>query len=207
MRFQSLIADFKGKQKGPLDKKVGKILLGTGVVAIWVVALAYGVGAAMRYESTPGRAASNVPPLGPSQEREWTSVMVAHPQCPCTTASLRALRSVMAKHSGVLSCRIVFAGARPADVSKNMEVANSIPGATVEWMKADEAERVYHAYTSGQTFIYRPSGQLAFSGGITPGRGVDQPRYALDLFSTIFSERGQMRETPVFGCQIGEPEN
>ncbi len=109
----------------------------------------------------------------------------------------------MAKYSSKFACRIVFVGQRPAEETANMEIASSIPGARIEWISADDAQQKYHAFTSGQTFVYKRSGALAFSGGVTPGRGVDQPMFALGLFDAILEGTLAKKEGPVFGCSLG----
>lgn len=129
-------------------------------------------------------------------------VLVSHPLCPCTAVSLKALRAVVADHKGELACKVVFAGEKPREASEGMQTAAAIPGAEIEWTTAEQVEAKYGTYTSGQTFLYSPSGRLVFSGGVTPGRGVDQPRYAIDLFDHMMTSGEATKPTPVFGCAL-----
>jgi hypothetical protein len=156
----------------------------------------------MRYDATPGRAASAVPRLSVDGERDWTVVMVAHPHCPCTATSLKALRQVVAVHGEEMATTVVFANEGKVEKSVNLELAQAIPGAKIVWMSAKDAEEKYHSYTSGQVFVYASTGELAFSGGITPGRNADQPRFALQLFDGIFAGNPERRKYKVFGCKL-----
>jgi hypothetical protein len=186
---------------------LGKRVVWIGIGVIWVAALVVCMDWAMKYESTPGRAASRAPLETPKAGDRWTVVVVAHPLCPCTAASLRALRALAAKHSDELKCEVVFAGDRPVEPSDSMRTADVIATAKVRWMTAQKAEEEYGTYTSGQAFVYDPNGKLVYSGGLTPGRGVEQPRYALELFDNILARGQATKPTPVFGCALREKQD
>jgi hypothetical protein len=128
--------------------------------------------------------------------------MIVHPYCPCSKASLRALHEVAARYPGKLKVEIVFAWDGERTQSNNVFLAERVPGAIVSWITPAEAQKKFGTYTSGQVLAYSPDGRLAFSGGITPGRGVDQPRYARDLFELVLS--GERSDSPVYGCPLQE---
>lgn len=172
------------------------------VGVVWLGAVAWGIHATMSYESTPGKTATTPRVQLASHESKWSIVMVAHPMCPCTAASLKALKAVVAEHRDAVECKVVFVGGRPESVSQNMQLADQIGTASIEWVSEEEAAESYGAFTSGQTFVYGPEGDIAFSGGITPGRGVDQPQFAVKLFRSLFAGKAAGSSVPVYGCGL-----
>ncbi|HYH83994.1 MAG TPA: hypothetical protein VEX60_00840 [Pyrinomonadaceae bacterium] len=173
-----------------------------------------GVGTAFlwNYESRPGlaAAASDSWPTDSRIQRaadRATLVMLAHPRCPCTRASIGELSRLMTQARGRLTAYVIFV--KPPNFSDGWEQtdlltsAAAIPGVTI--VRDDggvEASR-FHAATSGQTILYDSEGKLLFSGGITSARGHagdNAGRTAIvSLLTTGGAEQG---ETPVFGCPL-----
>jgi hypothetical protein len=118
---------------------------------------------------------------------------------------LKALKEVAAKHEGALKVEIVFAGEHPGEATANMKLAAGIPGAEARWVTAKEAARQFDAHTSGQTFVFH-HGRQVYAGGITPSRGTDQPRFALEIFDGLLGGNPLGTGLPVFGCPLGEPQ-
>jgi hypothetical protein len=89
-------------------------------------------------------------------------------------------------------------------------MAEAIPGVTVVDDAGDKLAHAFQAKTSGDVVVYRPSGELAFAGGITDGRGHEGESAGRDAVfgllhgSTSTSERILSR---VFGCPIEAPTN
>ena len=158
----------------------------------------------MQFETTPGRASAKQPELSASPNHQWTCVVIAHPHCPCTAASLKAIRSLAAGHKDEISVRTVLVSDQRDLESPNYRLAIAIPGGTAEWLTITHALERYDAHTSGQVFIFSSSGKLAYSGGVTPARGIDQPRFAAQLFERIKASDGALESYPVFGCPLGE---
>src|SRR6267378_2611430 len=79
----------------------------------WLSLVAVGLGFLWGYENTPGIAAES-PKHWPSASRiqlapdRATLVMLAHPHCPCTRASIGELASIMAHSQGRLSAYVLF---------------------------------------------------------------------------------------------------
>src|SRR5688572_4764193 len=173
-------------------------LVGVGLWLIW------------GYQNTPGIAAA--PPLQwpthslmkPAQDQA-TLVMLAHPHCPCTRASIGELASIMAHSQGRLSAYVLFV--KPAGFSDDWEKtdlwqsASNIPGVKVIPDGEGNEARLFHAATSGQTVLYDRDGRLLFSGGITGSRGHfgDNAGQAA-VVSFVNSEVPDQTETLVFGC-------
>jgi hypothetical protein len=154
--------------------------IGIAAFGGWILLVGSGLGVLVSFENSPGVAES--PAIWwPSDSRivraenRATLVMLAHPHCPCTGASLRELELLMARLSGRLLAHVLFvepAGA-PADWEKSdlWDQAAAIRDVHVAWdIGGVEASR-FRASTSGHVVVYSAQGKLLFNGGITPSRG------------------------------------
>ena len=185
---------------------------GTAVVAIgWAAAVAIGLAGLLNYESAPGTVA-NVPKAWPASGISLsadglTLVMLAHPHCPCTRASVGELAEVMARVKGKATAYVLFAkpegaGADWDDTSLRRSAA-AIPGVTV-LSDADSVEaRRFGAETSGHTLLFAPDGRLLFSGGITQSRGhAGDNAGASAIVSLVHNQKADHATTFVFGCSL-----
>src|SRR5689334_13049963 len=92
--------------KGALRSRVTFV----GGVLLWAGVVLYGARTLLNYENTP----ANAPSRWPSGSRivrpnfKFTLVMLAHPNCPCTRASLAELDILLAKLHGKLAAFVVF---------------------------------------------------------------------------------------------------
>ena len=148
--------------------------------AAWVSMIAVGLGLLWAYENAPGPAATP-PAHWPSDSRihlatdRATLVMMTHPHCPCTRASIGELARLMAQAQGRVTAYALFL--KPAGSYDDWEKtdlwqsAASIPGVNVVVDDGGVEARRFHAVTSGQTVLYDAEGRLLFSGGITGSRG------------------------------------
>src|SRR5437868_15428955 len=115
-------------------------LLSRLLVFVWGVAIVSGLARLWRYESTPGPVVTP-PTQWPAacglirRPDRATLVMLAHPRCPCTRASLRELAQVMAHRARPLTAYVIFY--KPKNASLDWEKtslyhqAAAIPGVTV----------------------------------------------------------------------------
>src|SRR5258706_13460055 len=147
--------------------------------AAWILMIAVGLTLLWRYENASGPAAA--PPsqwplasgIHLATDRA-TLIMLAHPHCPCTRASIGELARLMAQAQGRVTAYALFV--KPAGSSDDWENtdlwrnAAGIPGVNAVVGDVVEAQR-FHAATSGQTVLYDAEGRLLFSGGITRSRG------------------------------------
>src|ERR1043165_4499203 len=118
-----------------------KNILRTSVLGTaWVVALIASARLLLSYESTPGEVGSV--PSGwprtsqiPAPTDEAVLVMVAHPRCPCTRASMAELKKIMTHVQGKLDAYVLFL--KPSgsgsdwDDTTLFRMANGIPGVKV----------------------------------------------------------------------------
>ena len=193
---------------GGRKRKISLLVL-TGV---WLAVIGLCMGLIERYTAAPGDAgtppgqwpAASRIPLDPQRP---TLVLFAHPQCPCTEATMGELNQLMSRVPGRVSAQVWFL--KPENTAAGWtntslwRAAAAIPGVTVHEDRAGFEAGLFHAQTSGQTLLYGPDGRLMFQGGITIARGHagDNPgRSALaDLVTGQLTNRVQ---TPVYGCSL-----
>jgi len=138
-----------------------------------------------------------------------TIVMLAHPHCPCTRASLAELAVLMNRIGDRANAHVLFV--RPPHVGEDWEqtdlwrTAARIPGVTVRTdVDGAEAKR-FAAATSGQTVVYDDDGRLVFEGGITGSRGHEGDNAGLlRIISLVNRGRADGDKSPVYGCPLGD---
>jgi hypothetical protein len=166
----------------------------------------------LRYSATPGRLAT--PPLRwpanalirPKPGRP-TVLVFAHPQCPCTDATMGELSVIMARARGGVDAYVLLYAPRTESSqftqTRLMRDAESIPGVhPIEDADGAESSR-FGASTSGQTLLYDAHGALLFNGGITASRGHSGGNYGIDaILSLLDTGTAARRTAPVFGCSL-----
>jgi hypothetical protein len=181
-------------------------------VSIWLMAASGGLWVLAAYDNAPGVAANPSAqwPVGSRLERASdrpTIVLLAHPQCTCTPASIGELAEVLARVRTAPRTYVVFL--KPGRFADGWErtalwqAASRLPNVTV--IRDDDGEEARHfgGATSGQTFLYDSKGVLQFSGGITSARGHagdNAGRQA--LVSLLDRAESRQRWTKVFGCPL-----
>ena len=144
--------------------------------------------------------------LAPVPER-ITLVMIVHPRCPCSRASLAELAQLMARCRDRVSATVVFV--RYAGVSNHWvrsgtwQQASAIPGVRVLADTDGEIAHRFGAYTSGQTYLYDAHGRLLFSGGLTGARGHEGDNAGLSAaLARLRGHSFSLARTSVFGCPL-----
>ena len=189
-----------------------KILITLVLGATWTAALAFGARVLFKYETTPGRsgpvaaswpAASIVPP--PADKA--TLLMLAHPHCPCTRASVAELAQIMAHAPEGVKATVLFvkpsgAGADWDDTDLRRSAA-AIPGVTVLTDENGIEAARFGAETSGHTLVFDREGKLLFSGGITATRGhVGYNAGENAALAALRQQTPDRAGTAVFGCSL-----
>jgi hypothetical protein len=143
----------------------------------------------------------------PRQTDKPTMVMVAHPHCPCTRASIAELAQVMAHAQGKVNAYVLFVkppgeGADWDDTDLRRSAA-SIPGVTVMTDENGTEAARFGAETSGHTLLFDRNGTLVFSGGITASRGhAGENAGENSIVAALTQEPIVLNRTPVFGCSL-----
>jgi hypothetical protein len=192
----------------PLLKKT---LLGLGAAA-WLGAVGYGFFNLIRYENAPGDAATPLP-RWPSQSAihrnssRASLVMVVHPQCGCTRASIGELALIMTRAQGLADAYVLFF--KPSGFSEDWAktdlwtAAAIIPGVHLRMDDLGSEARLFHASTSGTVLLYDRDGQLLFNGGITPSRGHSGDNAGRSaIVALLTGGKPQRTRTFVFGCSL-----
>jgi hypothetical protein len=182
---------------------------------LWVLSASAGLSLLWGYENTPGVSAK-APPQWPTDSgiqrdpNRATLIMLVHPQCPCSRASIGELAEVMAQSPGRLIAFVLFL--KPAGVPSDWEKSDlwksaaKIPGVTVLVdNNGTEASR-FNAATSGQTMLYDAGGYLLFRGGITDARGhAGENAGSSSIIALVNESSADRTETSVFGCPLFDP--
>lgn len=189
--------------------------------ALWLLVVAGGMFALLKYSMTPGLS-GGIPKQWPAASQialnkdKPNLILFAHPHCPCTAATLGELEILMSDHPGKLSAQVWFI--KPEGVSEDWEKTalwrktSAIPGVSVHRDdKSSEAKR-FGAETSGLTLVYAPDGHLLFQGGITLSRGHAGDNPGRDAITLMLDQKQPIEtHTPVYGCPLFgvdcQPEN
>jgi hypothetical protein len=178
---------------------------------IWAATVAAAYRAIRLFESTPGMSA-NAPATWPVRSTiaratdEWSLVMLVHPHCSCSRASVSELQAVLEKATPALKTYVLVY--RPADFKPGWEKTQVVENASKlrrAKVLIDENGReadLFGGFTSGQTLLYDDEGRLRFAGGITMLRGhagLNSGRTG--IIDILRSGRGTGAH-PVFGCAI-----
>jgi hypothetical protein len=195
-----------------LSRRSGGRLLLFASILVWLLVVSIGLWILWGYENTPG-ASAEAPRRWPADSRiqpakdRATLVMLAHPQCPCTRASIGELASLMAHSQGRVTAYVLFL--KPSGFVEDWEKtdlwqsAASIPGVNVVADESGAEARRFHAATSGQTLLFDAEGRLLFSGGITGSRGHSGDNAGRSaIVSLVNAGVAERTETFVFGCPL-----
>jgi len=179
---------------------------------VWVLSVGFGISKLYNYEYKSG-------PVG-HVAKQWPSgsiiqphknlfqlVMVVHPQCPCTRATIGELELIMAKSQGQVEATVLFIKLRGFDqqwVKTDLYTAvRRIPGVNAIIDVGGAEARVFGGTTSGQTFLYNAQGQLVFMGGITASRGHSGDNVGRStIVALINNQPVSVHSTPFFGCPL-----
>ena len=185
-----------------------------GVILVWAGLAVCGSFLLERYNATPGERGP-VPAHWPEATRlERTPgrpvlAVFAHPECPCTRATLAVLGEISAQLRGALDLEVVIVvDVVDPDHGEIAARAREIPGVRVV-IDHDQAEaHRFGALTSGHTVLYGGDGALRFAGGITDARGqAGASAGRAQITALVRADRGALHRRgadarPVFGCEL-----
>lgn len=184
----------------------------TALGAVWLLAVEAGFVTLLNYQVAGGTTGQTLPHWPAVANAKFDShrdtlVMFAHPQCPCTRASVEELNRLLARSQGKIAAHVYFY--RPATFGTNWtrsdlwESAAAIPGVSVHEDIDGALARRFGAQTSGYVLLYDTTGQLLFKGGITGGRGHAGDNDGEDaIISLAAGQNPSIRQTQVFGCSL-----
>jgi hypothetical protein len=187
----------------------------TTVLIIWAAFIAAGMAGLVRYQTAPGALGATVADRWPDEagiardSSSPTLVLMLHPHCPCSVATLNELTVFMSRASNHLNVDVFFVD--PSRAPKDWvqgdlwRKASAMPGVHVVIDADGKAARAFGATTSGDTSLYSAGGELLFKGGITDSRGHEGDNPGLTAIVDLASGRQpQVRRTSVFGCPLDD---
>jgi hypothetical protein len=192
-------------------------LIRAAAIVVWLASAGTGLFWLMQYDNTPGVSADAPAdwPVDSALMRDPakpTLVMLAHPRCDCTRASLGELEELLARVTYRPRTFVVFV--KPGGTASGWEQsgtwdqAKRIPGVTVVRDDDGAEARRFGVHTSGQTLLYDARGTLLYSGGTTGSRGKPGDNAGrADLVALVDGARRSRGTRPVFGCPLFSSES
>ena len=181
--------------------------------AIWIGCAVAGVAGLTNCSSAPGIAAGHPPSNStvsalPRPSARPALVMFVHPRCPCSSASINELARVVASTRDRMDLTVLFVV--PPDCPPDWHhtalwaSANSIPGLRVIADHEGKLASQFGVMTSGHCLVYDAQDKLAFSGGITAGRGHEGDSPGQAIIAEIASRKmdNKFRECSTYGCPL-----
>ena len=181
------------------------------VALVWLVLVTAALAGFTRYEQTAG--STGHPPLHWQRvipmaldPAKPTLVMLVHPQCPCSRASLTELNRLEALCPNRAASYVLFlkpAGYTQAWTHSSLwRQASAIPGVTVREDDHGNMIRRLGAATSGETLVYAPNGHLLYQGGLTGERGHEGDNAGLSAVVAVLRGQVNSAKEPVYGCPL-----
>jgi hypothetical protein len=190
------------------SRRVGVVLS----IGLWLLAITAGFRVLVDYEMTPGprTAAPSQWPSGTGlrlDPRRTNLVMFAHPQCPCSAASMNELAAIMTRCPQRVRATVCFVDleGEPAEWTHSSlwRDASAIPGVTVLADRNGRLAERFGSVTSGQVFVFDSDGRKLFSGGITGARGHEGDNHGRQaVIAFAHGDVCTTTATPVFGCSL-----
>jgi hypothetical protein len=189
-------------------------------IALWATAVSAGAVELWRYQLTPGRAPAHAPQVWsdndviPAHAGQPLLLMVAHPYCACTRASLNELRRLVARFKGLENPPLLYLS---VTTPKGMDAAvfdgpvvrnaASISGLKVVMDPEGRFAARLGATTSGHTLLYGADGSLLYSGGITAARAHEGDAVGqAAIIAALYGRKPELKEAPVYGCGLHKAE-
>ena len=182
----------------------------------WVLVAGVGFATLALYETEAGDngAAPDAWPRAsalPAPGERPALVVLAHPQCPCTRATIAELERLMRRVHGRTDAYVLFLQPEERDEdwveSDLWRRAAAIPGVRAVRDPGGHEARHFGAATSGHAVLYDAGGRLRFSGGLTASRGHEGDNEGRAALTQLLTEHDADREaTPVYGCPLQDPE-
>ncbi len=190
-------------------------MLLTCAVSAWMLLAVFALGWTEKIDATAGAAAHppaslpkclQKPTLAALDPCKPTLIMLVHPQCPCSRASLTELSRLIALCPNKATVSVLLL--RPAGCSEAFaetslrRQAEAIPGVSALTDDNGDAARRFGAETSGETLLYAPNGRLLFHGGLTGSRGHEGDNAGLSAVTAWLRGASGSRQAPVYGCPL-----
>ena len=164
------------------------------------------------YDSKPssaGHVPGRIPATAAASLDEFrpTLFLFAHPQCPCTRATMSELDRLAARCGDKIRIMVYFLSepelGEEAIHGQLWAMASGIPGVEVREDDSGTVARSFAVETSGQALLYAPDGHLLFEGGITSARGHEGDNDGkTSILEVVHGGTPPCASTPVYGCSL-----
>jgi hypothetical protein len=178
--------------------------------ALWIVGIGAGIRQVYLFETTAG-AVGSTPLTWPGASGivrspgHATVVMLMHPQCSCSSASLSELQEIMARARAPTEAWVLFEQSAATPESATWRQAKRIPGVRVAVDPEGAEAARFGGMTSGHTVVYDPAGRLRFAGGITGARGHGGDSMARrQVLAALDDPPAEQVRHAVFGCPLAD---
>ncbi len=189
-------------------KVVGYILPG------WILLVITGFGFLLRYSNQSGPQ-ETVPVSWPveaglaADTARPTMVVLLHPRCACSHATLAELQRLLLDASTDVDLHVCFYcphGEPDAWTETDLrERAERLEGASLHVDRGGQMAASFSATTSGTVVLYDRKGHCLFHGGVTSARAHEGNNVGRRTLTQLLrEERFEPAENPVFGCPLGE---
>lgn len=182
------------------------------LTALWICAVLACFGAVERHAGTPGTAT----PLGATWPADThlslapgkaTALIFAHPQCPCTQASIQEFQRIEARHPDAFETLVLFSvpasGQDDWKSTRLVQQARNLRSARVFFDQGGREASRFEAAVSGQVLLFSEGGLLLYSGGVTPARGHEGDNAGQEAFEHALTHpEGPAVSFPVYGCGL-----
>ncbi len=185
--------------------------------AVWLGAIGTGLGLLANYAAEPGQV-GEVPQTWPSDpglqlaDATHTLVLAVHPRCPCTAASINELERALGNVEQLPRVYALIFEPIPGEAGDDQEAFArtritkrliQLPGVELVADPGSAIAAGFGALTSGHTLVYDESGQLVYSGGLTPTRAHEGPNTGSATLVSLFNGGDAIAQiAPVFGCPL-----
>lgn len=181
-------------------------------LAVWLISLVVGLKILWNYQTAPGVQQKKTTRIHSTSliqlaSQQPTLIMFAHPQCPCSKASIIELQGVAQKLRGQVNIKIYFIQPASKDrgwlESSSWALAKTIPDAQVLADPRGTMAKMFSARVSGETLLYSKEGELLFEGGITPSRGhVGENHGTRSIIEAVQTGLASIKRTQIYGCNL-----
>ena len=185
------------------------------IIGVWAGSVGAGAVELQRYKSSAAPA-TMAPESWPASSRlarrvgKPTLVVLAHPRCPCTKATVHELNVLMNEVGAALTLHVLFV--KPPSTGAGWEqtelwrAAAALPGAVLTTDDGGREAKLFNATNSGHAVLYDAAGRRVFSGGLTISRGHEGDNPGLSrVLSLVTQGRAESDRAPVFGCDLERP--
>ncbi len=181
----------------------------TAILSVWLIAVVAGFAVIVQYSFGAGpvmAAAADGAAVFTNNKSRHTLLVLAHPKCPCTRATMSELDRLMTLIQNDVDLRVLVyvPGDEPESWAEGdiLRAARRMPNTEITIDRNGELARSFGAATSGHVMLLSPTGEAQFSGGVTIARGHEGAsagrRAILDWIETGHGAPA----APVFGCAL-----